>query len=229
MDHNRPLQIAIDGPVGSGKGTLAVALAKELKAIHIYTGGMYRALALACIRKNINILDEKEVLQILMESKIDLKITDDSPLTKVFLNDEDVTQEIFFPAISNKTPIVAAYKSIREEMVKRQKEIAQGVRGVIEGRDIATHVIPEADLKVYLTASVDERARRRYNQLKEKSVNLTFEEVKNDVIGRDKADSEREHAPLGQSVDSFVIDTTNDSIDDTVDKVKEELIRRELI
>lgn len=226
--NNKPLQIAIDGPVGSGKGTLAVALASELNAIHIYTGGMYRALALAVNRSGIDIHNEEQVFKLLKTCDIDLRIEGNSPLTKVFLNGEDVSNEIFLPEVSNNTPIVAAYKSVREEMVKKQKSIAEGRRAIIEGRDIATNVIPNADIKIYLTASVEERARRRYKQLKEKNVNISYEEVKQDIIARDQADSTRQHAPLKVAEDAFVVDTTNDTIDDTVNKVKEELRRRNL-
>lgn len=231
MENNqhRPLQIAIDGPVGSGKGTLAVALAKELHAIHIYTGGMYRALALAVKRNGVDINDENAVFEVLEQSDIDLRIEGDPPLTKVFLNGEDVSDEIFFPEVSNSTPVVAAYKTVREEMVNRQQAIAHGKRGIIEGRDIATHVIPNADLKVYLTATVEERARRRFEQLREKQVNISYDEVKKDVVERDEADSNREHAPLAVQNDAFVVDTTTDTIEDTVRKVKEELVKRKLI
>lgn len=228
-NQNRPLQIAIDGPVGSGKGTLAVALAKELSAIHIYTGGMWRALALACLRAHIDISNEEQVLDILRKSDIDLRIESDSPLTKVFLNGEDVTNEIFFPEVSNDTPTVAAHKHVRIEMAELQKKIAHGKKGVIEGRDVATHIIPNADLKIYLTASVDERANRRYKQLREKHVEIGYDEVRADVVERDRADSEREHAPLVVSRDSVVIDTSHDTVEDTVHKVLEELTKRKLI
>src|SRR5689334_14333216 len=131
MENTRPLQIAIDGPVGSGKGTLAVALSKKLHAIHIYTGGMYRALTLACIKEGIDINNEDQVIYVLGKSHIDLSIDEDSPLTKVFLNGENVENEIFLPDVSNKTPIVSAHKRVREEMVKRQQDIARGKKGII--------------------------------------------------------------------------------------------------
>jgi len=225
----KPLQIAIDGPVGSGKGTLAVALAKELSAIHIYTGGMWRALTLACLRENIDIHDEEKVLEVLRKSNIDLRIESDSPLTKVFLNGEDVTNEIFFPDVSNSTPIVAAQKQVRLEMAELQRNISYGKKGVIEGRDVATHIIPNANLKIYLTASIDERANRRYKQLREKNVEISYDEVRKDVVERDRADSERDHAPLVISPDSVVVDTSHDTIEDTVNKVKDELGKRNLI
>ncbi|MDO8269385.1 MAG: (d)CMP kinase [Candidatus Levybacteria bacterium] len=229
MDNNRPLQIAIDGPVGSGKGTLAVALAKELNATHIYTGGMWRALALACLRVHVDMDNEEQVLDVLRKSNIDLRIDSDTPLTKVFLDGEDVTNEIFFPEVSNATPTVAAHKQVRIVMAELQKKIAYGKKGVIEGRDVATHIIPNADLKIYLTASVDERANRRYKQLREKHVEISYNEVRDDVVERDRADSQREHAPLVISPDSVVIDTSNDTIEDTVNKVKKELRNRNLI
>lgn len=229
MDNTKPLQIAIDGPVGSGKGTLAVALARQLNAIHIYTGGMWRALTLACLRSNINIHDENEVLEVLNKSRIDLRIEDDSPLTKIFLNDENVTHEIFFPEVSNKTPVVAAHKKVRVGMAKLQQEIARGKKGVVEGRDIATHVLPQADLKIYLTADVDVRANRRLKQLVEKGVQISFDEVKRDVIERDKADTDRQHAPLKVSDDAFIVDTSSDTVEDTVEKVIKELKRRNLV
>ena len=227
--NNKHLQIAIDGPVGSGKGTLAVALAKELQAIHIYTGGMWRALTLACLRKNVDFHDEEKVLEVLNNSDIDLRIENDSMLTKVFLNGEDVTNEIFFPEVSNDTPIVAAHKHVRVAMAALQRKIALGKKGVIEGRDVATHIIPDADLKIYLTADVEERARRRYKHLRDKEVEITFEEVKEDVIERDHADSNREHAPLVVSQDSYIIDTSNDTVEDTVAKVLKELNNRNLL
>lgn len=226
---HKKLQIAIDGPVGSGKGTLAVALAKELNAIHIYTGGMWRALTLACLRENIDISDETKVLEVFRRSDIDLRIENDSPLTKVYLNDEDVTDEIFFPEVSNNTPIVAAHKNVRHEMAELQRSISYGKKGVIEGRDVATHIIPDADLKIFLTASVDERANRRYKQLREKHVDIAYDEVRRDVVERDRADSQRDHAPLVISPDSVVVDTSNDTIEDTVNKVKTELLRRNLL
>lgn len=226
---SKPLQIAIDGPVGSGKGTLAVALAKELNAVHIYTGGMWRALTLACLRENVDIQSQEKVLEVFRKSDIDLRIEDGSPLTKIYLNGEDVTDEIFFPDVSNNTPIVAAHEKVRQEMARLQRDISQNKKGVIEGRDVATHIIPDADLKIYLTASVDERANRRYKQLREKKVDISYDDVRRDVVERDRADSQRNYAPLVISPDSVVVDTSHDTIEDTVDKVKGELKKRNLL
>jgi len=229
INTNKPLQIAIDGTVGSGKGTLAVALSKIVKATHIYTGGMYRALALACKRSGVDLDNVLQVMEVLNKSEIDLRVEDDSPLTRVFLNGEDVSEEIFFPQISNITPIVAAFEPVRKEMVERQKKIIEGKRGIIEGRDIATHVVPNADIKIYLTASVEVRARRRLDQLKAKHVDITLEDVIKDIEARDKADASREASPMEISEDSFVVDTSNDTVDDTVGKVMNELEKRGLL
>ena len=229
MDNKKPLQIAIDGPVGSGKGTLAVALSKKLHAIHIYTGGMYRALTLACIRNGVDITNEDEVVKTMEKSNIYLSIEENSPLTKVFLNGEDVEYQIFMPEVSNKTPVVSAHKKVREAMVKRQQEIAAGRKGVVEGRDIALHVLPNADLKIYLTASVEERTRRRLIQLHEKHVETTYDEVKQDILNRDSSDESRQNSPLAIPTDALIIDTTGDSVDDTVNRVLDELKNRKLI
>ena len=189
---------------------------------------MYRALALACLRKNIDIHNNKEVLQVLMEIEIGMKVGADSH-TRIILDNEDITDEIFYPQVSNITPITSAYPDVREEMVKRQKALAMGKRVVMEGRDITTVVLPNADLKVFLTADIDIRAQRRWNQLKEKEVTIDFENVKKDIEKRDNADSKRDTSPLLQAEDAFIIDTSHDTIEQTVEKVVGELQRRDLI
>src|SRR3990167_3223284 len=151
--------IAIDGPVGVGKGTLAVALAKKLNALYVYTGGMYRALAFACLKEKVDLHDEEKVLDALSKSSIELKV--DEIGTRVYLNGKEVSSEIFLPEVSNAVPIVAAFEKIRKKMVLEQKKIAQeSDRVVIEGRNIATDVAPHADLKIYLTADIRVRTER---------------------------------------------------------------------
>ncbi len=224
---NKNFIIAIDGPVGSGKGTLSIELAKSLSALYLYTGGMYRALALACLRKNTNIENKVAVLSVLSEINIDVKTESSGP--KVFLNGEDVTEEIFRPEVGNAVPIVAAIVEVREEMVARQKELIKGKRAVVEGRDISTVVAPDAELKIYLTADIETRARRRLDQFKEKGISKTFEEVLGDTRRRDDLDIQREASPLTVVEDAYVIDTTNDSIFDTVEKVKKKLMEKKLL
>lgn len=227
-NQSKPLQIALDGPVGSGKETLAIALSHKLHTIHVYTGGMYRSLALYCLRAGVDIQDEDAVFHALKKIQIGLAVAETSQ-TRVLLNGEDVTEEIFFPEVSNITPIVAAYKIVREAMVQRQKNIAEGKRVIIEGRDIATNVLPNADMKIFLTADLDVRVQRRLKQLHDKKLEITFDEVKQDIINRDQKDSEREVSPLKIAEGAFVVDNTNDTIDDTVRKVLAEFQARGLV
>ena len=219
------LQIAIDGPGGSGKGTLAIALAKKINASHIYTGGMYRALTLKCLNSNIDLKNEGSVLDLLLKTNIKLDVDRNTGLTHIFLDSKDVTEDIFLPKVSNATPVVSEHRSVREEMVRRQKSLADGKKVVMEGRDITTVVLPNADIKIFLTADVNERARRRFNQLKEIDPNTQYEAVIQDVIKRDKTDTERNASPLERTPDSFLVDTTDDTIELTVKKVMDELER----
>lgn len=218
--------IAIDGPVCSGKGTLSIALAKKLDILYLYTGGMYRALALACNRAGIDLDNEEEVLRILNSANLDLHVS--AGETKLFLGEEDVTSEIFEPEVSNQTPRVARHPRVREEMVKRQQKITEGQSAVIEGRDIASKVAPDADLKIHLTADVEVRAKRRLSQYQEKGIKKTFEQVLEETKERDRIDSEREASPLSIQDDSVIIDTTNDSTSDTVEKVLNILHEKDL-
>lgn len=221
------LTIAIDGPVGSGKGTLSSLLAQKLNAMYLYTGGMYRALALACIRENVDIYEAKDVIDLFKKARIDLS-TEGSE-NKVFLNGEDVTREIFFPKVSNITPIIASYPEVRRAMVEKQREMIKGKRVVVEGRDTATDIAPDADIKIYLTADVRTRADRRLRQLKEKGLEESFEDVLFDTQERDRRDMKRDASPLTVTQDTLVIDTTNDKVEDTIEKVVSELTRRKLI
>jgi len=229
---NKPIKIAIDGPVGSGKGTLAIALSKRLNALYVYTGAMYRELALACLREKVNINDEEEVFKTLNNVSIELKNTDYG--VRAFLNGEDVSDEIFQPNIGKLTPVVAAFPKIRREMVLRQRKIAEEAINskksvVIEGRDIATDVLRDADMKIYLTADINIRARRRLEQMAERGIKINLEEVLRDLEERDRRDTERIASPLKIAQDAAIMDTTNDAIDQTVDKVIEKLKEKNLI
>lgn len=223
----RKLTIAIDGPVCSGKGTLSVTLANKLDVIYLYTGGMYRALTLACFGEDVGLEDEEGILNLLKRIDISLKPSTDG--TRVFLNEADVTEKIFEPSVSNATPLIAKHPKVREEMVKKQQEMIKDKSAVIEGRDIASKVAPNADLKIYLTADLRVRAARRLKQYEEKGIDKTYEEVLEETEQRDEADSRREVSPLSISVDSVVIDTSNDEISDTLDKVMSILRDRSLV
>lgn len=211
------LTIAIDGPVGSGKGTLGIALAKKLNALYVYTGGMYRALALACLRKGIDLENEQEVLDVLESCGLHLEISDED--TKVFLGSENVNDKIFLPKVSNATPIAAAHSKVREEMVRRQKEMIKDQSSIVEGRDATTKIVPDADIKIYLTADINVRAKRRYEQFLKRGINKSFEEVLEDTKERDRKDMEREASPLVIIPEAYVLDSTDDKIEDTVEKV----------
>lgn len=222
--NGKNLVIAIDGPVGVGKGTLAVRLAKKLGAEYLYTGGMYRALTLACIMNGIDIYEEEKVLDLLNKTTIDVRATDFE--TRIFLAGEEVTDEIFSFEVNAKVSIVSAYAQIRKEMVKRQKKMVVGKHIVIEGRDSATDVAPQADLKIYLTADVNVRAQRRHKQLQKRGVDVPLPEILDEVKKRDKIDMERKASPLRIVPDAFVIDTTNLTIEETVNKVISKLQKK---
>lgn len=220
------LVVAIDGPVGVGKGTLAVRLAKKLGADYLYTGGMYRALTLLCLMKKVNVNNEEEVLNLLNKNLIDLKLTDLE--TRVFIEGQEVTDDIFSFEVNENVSIVAAHPSVREEMVKRQKKMAEGLNIVVEGRDSSTDVVPHADLKIYLTADENVRAQRRLKQLQKRGVNVSIEEVLTEVRKRDKKDMGRKASPLRIVPDAYVIDTTSLSIEETVEKVINKLSEKGL-
>lgn len=226
------ISIAIDGPVGAGKGTLAVALSKRLNAFYVYTGAMYRELALACLRGKTNINNEEEVFRVLNNISIELKNTDYG--VRAYLNGEEVSDEIFKPEISRMVPVVAAFPKVRSEMVLRQQKTAKdamekGKSVVMEGRDIATDVLGDADIKIYLTADVKIRAQRRLKQFEDKGIKAQFDDVLKDLKERDRQDMERSASPLRISEDAVVIDTTNDAIDQTVDKVIGKLKEKNLL
>lgn len=212
----KKLTIAIDGPVGSGKGTLSVALAKKLNILYLYTGGMYRALTLASIRAGIDLHNEDEVLNLFKRS--DISLTTTAGKTKIYLNSEEIGEKIIDPSITNAAPIVAQHPKVREEMVRRQKAIVEGRSSVIEGRDISSVVAPHADVKIYLTADIKVRAERRLKQYKEKGIQKTFEEVLSETSERDRIDAITQ-SQFKTSGDIVTIDTTNDAIDETVEKV----------
>lgn len=224
--------IAIDGPVGSGKGTLAISLAKKLNAVYIYTGAMYRELALACYRKNINFKNEDKILEVLNKITIELKQSEEG--IKAFLDGEDVSEEIFQPNTSKLVSIVSAFPKIRKEMVLRQKKMAEEAIGsgksvVMEGRDITTDVIPNADIKIYLTADIEKRAERRLRQFTDRRIEINFEDVLKDLKERDRQDTERKASPLIRTPDAYMIDTTNLTIDETVEKVIAKLKEKNLL
>ncbi len=221
------LVIAIDGPVGAGKGTLAVALAKRLNAFYIYTGGMYRGLAFACLQNNVDIHDETKVIELLKKTSIDLQVK--AYGTVVILNNKEIFDEMFLPQVTDATPVIAAFPSVRREMVRRQKALLIDKKVIVEGRDIATVVASDADLKIYITADINVRTKRRIKQLEKRGIKSTFEEVLKSIGKRDRQDMERKASPLTKAPDAYMIDTTNLTVEETVDRVMGKLKEKNLI
>lgn len=218
---NKKLVIAIDGPVGSGKGTLAVALAKRLNAFYVYTGGMYRALAYECLKKNVDVHNEVKVLELLQKISLTLRVEEYG--TIISINGREIFDEMFLPEVTRTVPIVAAMPAVRREMVTRQRKTIEGRSVVVEGRDSATDVAPHADLKIYLTADINTRAKRRLEQLKKRDINISLEEVIEQIKERDRQDTERKASPLTVVWDAYVIDTSNLTIEQTVEKAMAKL------
>lgn len=226
-----PLQIAIDGPVAAGKGDIAARLAVKFGLTYIYTGAMYRALAIACIKKGIGFKDEPQVLSLLSTINIDFGIPDkgSDKTFIILLNNEDVTQEIMSQDVAMGASDVSVIAQVRKILVEHQKDIAKGKRVVMEGRDIGLRVLPKAQLKIYLTASVEERAKRRFMQWQAKGQKKTFEETLTDTKNRDIQDMNRAADPLKKLPDAWELDTTDLSQDQVIEKISEELTKRNLV
>jgi cytidylate kinase len=212
--------IAIDGPAGSGKSTIAKLLAQKLGFTYIDTGSMYRSLALKILKLNIDPNNEEEVVKILENT--DIKLSDD----KVFLDEEDVSQLIRTEEVGNTASLIARYKKVREFMVNKQREIGKLAKdAVIEGRDAGTKIFPDADLKIFMTASPEIRAKRRAQQLKEKGFVVDYNHILQKIIERDKMDYERKESPLRPTEDYITVDTTNKSVEEILEHITS-LIKR---
>ncbi len=225
---NTILHIAIDGPVASGKGTIAAMLAKRLGVVYIYTGAMYRALALACLRSGIDLADTDKVLEVLNKSQITMEEPSKESVRSftVRLNGEDVSDVIGTPEVAKATPLVAAISQVRQHMVALQQQMAAKVSVVMEGRDIGLRVLPDAELKIYLTATVEERARRRFSEWQKKGIQKTFDDVLADTKKRDEQDTVRAADPLQKLPDAWELDTTGMSQDQVIEAIIQELQKR---
>lgn len=212
------IQIAIDGPAGAGKSTVAREVAAALDYLYIDTGAMYRALTYVALDKQLNLDDGGALKSLLMNTSIELVQVKDEE-QKVFVNGLDISRDIRTHAVTNHVSTVSAHKEVREEMVHRQRLLAEDGGVVMDGRDIGTHVLTEAELKVFLSASVHVRAERRYQQLKEKGIDASLDQIKMEIERRDKLDSERETSPLEKAPDAYEIDTTNLTISQVVSTI----------
>lgn len=209
--------IAIDGPAGAGKSTIAKLLSKKLGFIYVDTGAMYRALAYFFIKNGFNKDDETKICESVKKANVTLRFVDGEQ--QVFLNDENVTKYLRTEEVGNMASISSVFREVRAQIFDLQQTIAKENDVIMDGRDIGTVVLPNADLKIFLTASVEERAKRRYLELKEKGENPDIEKISQDIKERDNRDMTREIAPLKKADDAVLLDTSNMTIEEVVEKI----------
>lgn len=219
--------IAIDGPAGSGKGAVAKMIDERLNFTRIDTGAMYRCIALKMLRNNIGLNDEKEITQLLENTEIKLRKKENE--LYVFLDGEDVSKLIRMPEVNNFVSSVSAIKQIRIKMVDMQRKMKGTNENIVmEGRDITTVVFPDADLKVYLTADISERARRRYIEMNEAGIETTYEDVLKSMEARDKNDMQKEMGALKIADDAIVIDNTYMTLEETFEEFQKLIKSKEI-
>jgi cytidylate kinase len=209
------LQIAIDGPAGSGKSTISKIIANRLDINYLDTGAMYRMCTLKALNEDVDLNDQSAIIKCI--DKIDIIIKKN----RFYLDGNDVSDEIRVERVSKNVSKVAAVKEVREKMVSIQQQIASKTDVIMDGRDIGTHVLPNSNNKFYLNATVEERAKRRYDELNKKGESVDFIEIKKSIIERDKYDMNRNYAPLIKAKDAIEVDTTHLSIEEVVDYIIE--------
>ena len=209
--------VAIDGPAGTGKGTITSLISKELGLVNIDTGATYRCVALNAIRNNIKLEEQEKIIASLENIEIDMK--NEGGEQKVFLNGEDVSKQIRSKEVSQIVSQVSSIKEVRYKMVEVQRKLAQGKDVIMEGRDITTVVFPKANVKIYMDADERVRAQRRYKEMQEKGIQMTYEEVLKNIQARDKNDKEKEVGALKIAEDSIYLDTTGLSIEEVKDRI----------
>ena len=207
------VQIAVDGPAGSGKSTIAKKIAEYLNITYIDTGAMYRALTYKVLVNNVDVQDEDAIIKLARESDIKFFQGD------IYLDNNIVNEEIRLPEVNKNVSYVAKIPQVRKILIGIQKKAASNRDVVMDGRDIGTHVLTNANLKIFLTATVEQRSRRSYEELKNKGLDVNFDDVKRDIINRDKIDRERKFSPLAKADDAIVIDTTDLSVADVINKI----------
>lgn len=217
------MQVAIDGPASSGKSTISKLIAKENHFVYLDTGAMYRVVTLAVLRNNIS-LDDYEAIEKLVQT-IEIGFSMQDGKQSVFMNGEDVTDEIRSVEVTKNVSAVSALKEVRTRLVHLQQEIAENHSIIMDGRDIGTVVLPQAEIKIFLVASVEERARRRFIENQEKGIEMSYEELVEDIRRRDHIDSTRKESPLRKAEDAIEVDTTKMTIEDVV-KVVTALIQK---
>jgi len=222
--------IAIDGPAGAGKSTIAKNIARKLEFIYVDTGAMYRAMALYLLRQKVDFEDAIEITKACNFVDVTIEYIDSEQ--QLILNGENVTSLLRMEEVGKMASAVAKHNEVRTKMVELQRNLAATTSVIMDGRDIGTVVLPKADLKVYLTASSEERARRRFHELTEKGIQSDINEIEQDIISRDHQDMSREISPLRQAEDAILIDSSNMSIEQVVDSIitlyQEKCIGKEL-
>ncbi|MEH7594998.1 (d)CMP kinase, partial [Bacillus toyonensis] len=214
---DKRISIAIDGPAAAGKSTVAKVVAKKLSYVYIDTGAMYRAITYAALEQKVDIENEEKLMEVVKNVNIEFQQGENTQL--VFLNGQDVSEVIRTPDVTNRVSIVAKHRLVREEMVRRQQELAEKGGVVMDGRDIGTHVLPDAEVKIFMLASVEERAERRHLENINKGFDSNLEQLQEEIAQRDKLDSEREVSPLKKADDALELDTTSLSIEEVVQKI----------
>lgn len=212
--------VAIDGPAGSGKSTIAKKLAEKFELTYLDTGAMYRAITLYVLENKIDYHNMELVKSTL--KKLNIKLNKD----KCYLNNIDVSEKIREQRVSDKVSEVSSIKEIRHEMVNLQRKMSEETDTILDGRDIGTVVFPNADLKFFLTAAPEERAKRRFQEQKAKGVNISYEEVLKSINDRDRGDINKEEGALKKAVDAIEIDTTKLNIDEVIEKISKEIIKK---
>lgn len=214
----KTVSVAIDGPSGAGKSTIAKAAAKRLGFTYIDTGAMYRTVALYALENGIDTKNKDGALETALQNiTIDISYQDGNQ--HIFLNGEDVSEQIRTPQVSMGASDVATVPAVRLKLVELQRALARRQNVIMDGRDIGTYVLPDAEIKIFLTADVEDRARRRYEELIQKGNSVRFEDVLEDMKQRDRNDSARAFAPLRQAEDAERIDTTGASLDESVERI----------
>ncbi|MFB5189423.1 (d)CMP kinase [Alicyclobacillus fastidiosus] len=213
-----PVSVAIDGPAGAGKSTVAKLVAERLKFLYIDTGAMYRAVAYLCVRENVDCSDTSAVDELVKVHDFRFEEGRDLGLI-VYVDDQDVTAYLRSPDVSERVSLVAALPEVRSRLTQWQRAFAKTHSVVMDGRDIGTVVLPNATVKVFLTANVEERARRRQKEYQERGFDVSLVEIIDSMTQRDKLDSERELAPLTSAPDAVHIDSTGKPIDVVVDEI----------